>query len=891
MRARLQALGHWLARVAVFSILIVSFGDLVINKLPDKDFTGAIVELSFTLVVAHFGRAHFYPSWTLKSAALQCLQVLRPTPVMSSFSRRDAAAGNRRQRRYGESTRVTRRRLDQPYKEAKKHYLDGDLDRAAALAANIVARSKVGDRIKIALARELQACIEKDRGNEQDALERLLEAEQLLLRAIPQEADLLGRVQYQIGVALTDLGGTDSARLDYFVKARDTLFNTRRYAELRDAANELVTEQAEPDWRKRKRKAERELERVEAEIDRQKGGPRRFLRGADDRGEGLYWRMIRLIAGIALLDIEHGTDDEAEHACIHLKSAALAFHGDDPPAFFDAIAPITYAMHRPAVDLSRMLPELLDTAFRVAHKSGAPEHLARAHYLRAMSFMKAHEDEMALADALACVSLSEMSIARSDSIMYRAATRAMMEERRHLALSLCCSAGRPREAAELIERSRLQALPFDADGLTDFPDDRTATEDNALSLVLRATTQRLGRVSGVFVEGSSVRDLDPYAPPREESVDLGRAIDAVGGVDAWWWGTWIGLEEVFAVTRSPSGEWAATQTALSVEASAASNEIERLYHRQGELTEDELITSAIFSPTEEHRLMALLGDAMIPRALRDGIGTAREVLSVVVAGNVLSTMPLPALVVPGIPSRRLVEVAVLRVQPPAALVEIIEARPVAYATSWPLQVAIVDPSGDLRNACHLDLPARRILSHSTNLREGDCVLPASIAQVVIELSSPDLSSVGTIFYSGHVDEDPLRATVALCLMDDELPSTRLFREAAPGRPWRLSDRVVISACGSAGSCGTGGGEWLGFAAGLLFAGARHIVATAWPIPDWPATFRFDERLVHVSVNHPDLASGLREVQLEWLKEWLTADVSIEWTPLLWSSFQCIGVRW
>jgi hypothetical protein len=72
----------------------------------------------------------------------------------------------------------------------------------------------------------------------------------------------------------------------------------------------------------------------------------------------------------------------------------------------------------------------------------------------------------------------------------------------------------------------------------------------------------------------------------------------------------------------------------------------------------------------------------------------------------------------------------------------------------------------------------------------------------------------------------------------------------------------------------GGGEWLGFAAGLLFACARQEVATAWAIPDWPATARFDERLVHVLVSDPDPVSGLRKVQLEWLKEWLTANLAI-----------------
>lgn len=775
------------------------------------------------------------------------------------------------------------RRLRRLYKDAEKSYLDGDLGRAAALGAEIVARGGSNGGVEVALAYELQAVIDKDLGNEQKALASLFEAEQLLLQAATGDADLLGRVQFQIGVGLTDLGGADDVRRRYFEKARDTLAGSRRYAELSDAANEIVTDDEESDWSERKRKAQEELRQVEEELPRTKGGA--------DREQGLLWRQVTLGARIALLNIDHGTDDEAEDACIDLAAAATAVHVDDPPAFFNAVAPITYALHRKGVDLSYLLPELLDTVFDVARRSGASDHLAAAHHLRAMSHLKRNEGEKALADALSCVSLSERSIAGHESVVYRAATRAMMEERRHLALACCSDTGRWREAAELIERARLQVLPLGADGLAGLAADQAVTEDNAFSLLLRASAQRLGKVSGVYVDGSSVRDLDQYAPPLTESVDLVAAVEAVGGIEAWWWGTWIGLNDVFAVTRSPSGGWSGARMALSGPASDALGEVERLYHRREELTEDELVSSAIFSPAEEQRLMSVLGEALIPPALRAAIGAADAVLSIVVAGNVLSTLPIPALMVPETSSRRLVEVAVLRIQPPAALVQVVEDRPVTYTTEWPLQVAIVDPTGDLEHARHLDLPARRVLSHTKHAAERRDLLPASVAQVVAELSSPELDPAGTVFYSGHVDEDPLGASVALCLMDDDMASTRLFHDVGGGRPWRLPDRVVVSACGSAGSGGTGGGEWLGFAAGLLFAGARQVVATAWPIPDSPATARFDDRLIRASVSHPDLASGLREAQLEWLQNWLTADVPVDWSPLLWSSFQWVGVRW
>ncbi|WP_425558397.1 CHAT domain-containing protein [Kribbella ginsengisoli] len=112
---------------------------------------------------------------------------------------------------------------------------------------------------------------------------------------------------------------------------------------------------------------------------------------------------------------------------------------------------------------------------------------------------------------------------------------------------------------------------------------------------------------------------------------------------------------------------------------------------------------------------------------------------------------------------------------------------------------------------------------------------------------------------------------------------------------------MLSACGSAGSGGGGSGEWLGLAAAVLWAGAREVVATAWPIWDLPFTRDFDLRLADALRSPDSAAASLRKLQLECLAQWrasthdLTSDRNLpphlhsHAFPLVWAAYQVVGV--
>ena len=112
--------------------------------------------------------------------------------------------------------------------------------------------------------------------------------------------------------------------------------------------------------------------------------------------------------------------------------------------------------------------------------------------------------------------------------------------------------------------------------------------------------------------------------------------------------------------------------------------------------------------------------------------------------------------------------------------------------------------------------------------------------------------------------------------------------------------LLLAACGSAGSTGSGRGEWLGLGAGALLSGAQEVVATAWPIWDTAFTQEFDEKVLSLLTDSEDVARDLRRLQLENLAKWRasTADHSNgrlngrsrEPLPLIWASYQFLGVR-
>jgi len=101
-----------------------------------------------------------------------------------------------------------------------------------------------------------------------------------------------------------------------------------------------------------------------------------------------------------------------------------------------------------------------------------------------------------------------------------------------------------------------------------------------------------------------------------------------------------------------------------------------------------------------------------------------------------------------------------------------------------------------------------------------------------------------------------------------------------------ADLVVLSACQT--GLGSGaladvppGDDWVGLTRAFLHAGARHVVATLWPVDDW-ATAALMERFYGASAVGPDPARALAEAQ----RVVLTAPATAH--PFYWAGFVAVG---
>jgi len=101
-----------------------------------------------------------------------------------------------------------------------------------------------------------------------------------------------------------------------------------------------------------------------------------------------------------------------------------------------------------------------------------------------------------------------------------------------------------------------------------------------------------------------------------------------------------------------------------------------------------------------------------------------------------------------------------------------------------------------------------------------------------------------------------------------------------------ADLVVLSACQTGLGSGAladvpAGDDWVGLTRAFLHAGARHVVATLWPVDDW-ATAALMERFYGGADVAADPARALAEAQRAMLTTPATAH------PFYWAGFVNVG---
>ncbi len=378
-------------------------------------------------------------------------------------------------------------------------------------------------------------------------------------------------------------------------------------------------------------------------------------------------------------------------------------------------------------------------------------------------------------------------------------------------------------------------------------------------------------------EATSSIGLEP--PP---TVSLEAAIETVGGSHTWWWGGWLSLGHYFWVVRDPAANWSSGSTFLTGNDERAA--VTSLAHTY-ELREQQLDYDI------EVDLMQILGSAMVPPPLADALsGVDVGIVSLVVAGNVTGMIPIATLTIPGTDDVRVIERAVVRVQPPAFLSALVAARDCDPFGPWPLAVACLDPRGDLEHARQPELVAEHILTATALVAErGQPSVPASREALANALKAVGRGANALLFYSGHVDPGAVGGDLTAHLVldsGDALTAADLF--GLGEQPVCVPNRVILSACDSGGAHGSGGGEWFGLGAAMLVAGARQVIATAWPIADSAFTASFDRLLVNGAREAVDLARVLRDAQLQALEAWRSRRYE-DASPVDWAAYQTIGV--
>jgi hypothetical protein len=462
------------------------------------------------------------------------------------------------------------------------------------------------------------------------------------------------------------------------------------------------------------------------------------------------------------------------------------------------------------------------------------------------------------------------------------------ESARAIALRVACRTGDVALALELIETSRLQALP----------DFTTAPAVRSVGRLFQRTSsggrRRIGGLRPVAVGRRS--RLAPYyrAGTLGPELSLDQSVRLVAGAAGWWWATWAFQRMQYWALMTPEGPLACGE--LDISDDTAAGRVIRLALESGALAPVGAdLAGAPFSRgyAEEEALSIELGRHVIPAPLRDELlrrnasaARGEPPLSLAVSGNVLHELPLPLLgIEPMSPDRhatRLIETAILRTACPTVLTDHIAKHPSPSDMRYPTTVACINPTEDLDHTEKAPPQTGTVLSRSR----------ATKRRLRKALAGAGPSAPALFYYSGHAEEGAGRGDVdsALVMADDFLSANDIFAVGADARPvYQFPARAQLSACSSAGSTGTGAGEWLGISAAVLWAGARQVVATIWPIWDTPFTQWLDLEIAVRLNDCQDVGAELRRIQIDCLREWRKGGEDNPAVPLIWAAYQSLGL--
>jgi tetratricopeptide (TPR) repeat protein len=714
-------------------------------------------------------------------------------------------------------------------------------------------------------------------GRAEEALRSFALAEEFLEKD-PSNVRQYGEAMHDIALYLADMGIFPIARL-YIEKAANAVGHLPAYADqIRRVTQDLA------DYG-----VERTVSPARIETLRQ---TLLAARGSADRA------MHSFNLGAALLEAENEDRDEAFAL---IKHAVDYYAFRDREMFLQALSVLGDSRQR-----GRTFPEWFDAAsargLELARETRNPVTIAEAELYRAAYLLSRGDQAGALEHALVSITRNNENSIRTQSSMLRVFNNMGGEAAREVALQVACARNDAGLAAELMESARLQVLPVGAGSAEGY------RGTSAAGVLTTFGATKVSPMRPITVDGVSHLAPRYTADVVGDPLEFRDFVRKVGGDGAWWWGAWAFNERIYwcavgeddaacgfldAADDTELGEAFALLLATSLVNDKAT-------------TADVLNGPLCSSYREEEALSTTLGHRLIPPILRSELrrrARGDNPLQLVLSGTLFAIVPTTLLGIDPVSSdrypARLIDAAVLRIAPPAALVDHVDRHPAYPADQLPVSVACVDPRGDLKHSRRVPPGTDVLLAHPKAglpgsgdfVRLTERATPQALTKALRQLgpSHPSL-----FYYSGHASGDG-DAESGLALQGQIVTADLIFTTVDDGPVVPFPARALLAACSSSGAGGAGAGEWFGLAAAILWAGARQIIATNWRVWDTPFTGRFDLDLAKALRDPGDAAAALRAVQLKWLQRWRAAlpDANRSELPLpvIWASYICTGVRW
>lgn len=279
--------------------------------------------------------------------------------------------------------------------------------------------------------------------------------------------------------------------------------------------------------------------------------------------------------------------------------------------------------------------------------------------------------------------------------------------------------------------------------------------------------------------------------------------------------------------------------------------------------------------------MARLAGALLPSPLVELIMREEDPVIQIFVGVSATVARIPWSFLPLPNGVRLGDAALVTLVPSATMCHEIRTRPRRGPprVTRNVELLVIDPTDDLEWARSLQtrIPAR------VSLQGAAATRPAVLSAL------PDVAGEpGVAVFACHGDPGvggaPATAGLILSRDDAREESAIRARDFLIENRRCIWDRVLVSSCSSAG-VSEAQAEWLGLAAGMMWAGAEVVIAAAWDLPDERQTAAFDADLAELLAGHDDIAARLQRIQMEELRQWQEYGVQGGVPPLIAAAYQ------